>query len=366
MTTQSTDQGQTASVTPLPSYTVSAGSAEDDASSSRTSAAIALAARGDHDLARRALAGLADYVPALLLLRYLNVLGDGVSAPGSDARELLDRVKAAPAAAQRRAADFFRRYESEAARAEAREHGGAAAVGAFLAGSWRDHVLGDLEGAVELWRCAADGNDVAAIYNLAWSYDNGSGLPRAPAEGVRLYRVAAERGYPPALNNLAVCYRNGHGVPRDLAEAARYYSEAVRRGSLSALFNLAYAYDQGEGVPRDKREAVRLYRDAAARGHVGAAYNLALCLKYDSEAGAGGGDDAEALRLVEQAAASGDPDSLALLGRWLVAGDGVEQDARRGAELLREATRLGCLSSEQALQSLFVVCPEEPDIVAVA
>eukprot|EP00727_Mastigamoeba_balamuthi_P009472 m51a1_g5147 hypothetical protein (351) ;mRNA; f:37772-38898 len=328
-----------------------------------TRAAIALAAAGDHAGAAQLCSRMLDFVPAVLLLRYLDVLGAHVTAdavglgdPESApvAAHLLALVKMSDPLQKEQATLFFDRTVAEIVGSESEmEASGnskrAAGIALFLAGSWQDHGMGDLGKAVGLWQAAAELDEVAAVYNVAWCTDTGNGMPRCPDDALALYRLAAAQSYPPALNNLGVRYRNGEGVPRDLRRAARLFEEAAARNNLSGMFNLAYSYSTGEGVDKDKAKSLALYREAAARGHSSSAYNLALMLAYGDEHK----DCATAWRLMDALAKRGDAEATAAAGRWLMGGEcGRAQDVRAGLELVQKSANTGVASMEALLVSV--------------
>eukprot|EP00727_Mastigamoeba_balamuthi_P009484 m51a1_g5158 hypothetical protein (351) ;mRNA; r:98648-99780 len=329
-----------------------------------TRAAIALAAAGDHVGAVQLCSRMLDFVPAVLLVRYLDVLGARVTAdavgledPESApvAAHLLAMVKASNPLQKEQATRFFDGMVAEIVGSESEMEARkgskkAAGIALFLAGSWQDHGMGDLGKAVELWQAAAELDEVAAVYNVAWCTDTGNGMPRCPDDALALYRLAAAQSYPPALNNLGVRYRNGEGVPRDLRRAARLFEEAAARNNLSGMFNLAYSYSTGEGAEKDKAKALALYREAAARGHSSSAYNLALMLAYGDEVHK---DCATAWRLMDALAKRGDAEATAAVGRWLMEGEcGRAQDVRAGLELVQTSAHSGIGSMEVLLMSV--------------
>jgi TPR repeat protein len=69
-------------------------------------------------------------------------------------------------------------------------------------------------------------------------------------------------------------FENGRGVAKDTAEGIRWYRLAAEQGHLYAQYNLGYMFEHGKGVAKDTAEAIRWYRLAAEQGHVDAQERL--------------------------------------------------------------------------------------------
>jgi hypothetical protein len=271
-----------------------------------------------------------------LILRYINAF---ITLPDTNDVYLLDQIKLAPITDQLDTQQFFSDYIENHPLPSTDEDKKIKFIMVFLLGTWYDRVTNDINEAVRLWQWAANNDNVAAMYNLAWCYENGAGLPYDPANSAHLYRAAGLCGYPKAHNNLGVLYYTGKGVPQDEVEAIKHFELAAKFGNLSAMFNLAHAYHKGRGVAKNIDRAVSFYTDASNRGHIGSAYNLALCLCYE--------DDIKqkphtAVQLLNKNSQLQDPDSMSLLGYWYINGTFVEQDIRRGHQLIMQAKSLGC------------------------
>lgn len=130
---------------------------------------------------------------------------------------------------------------------------------------------GDLKGAADRFRRAADMGDADGMFMLGVFYDNGYGVKRSAEEAFRYYTMAAERGHSMAMTNIGSMYDEGVFVERSIDEAVRWYRRAADLGNPMAVYNLAICYEDGDGVERSMEEAVRLlesiadmYPDAAA------------------------------------------------------------------------------------------------------
>ena len=73
--------------------------------------------------------------------------------------------------------------------------------------------------ALRLWSAAAEKGHVAAQYNLALLYANGSGVEKNDPEAIKWFRKSAQAGFPQAQRNLGFCYQEGRGVEQDASKA---------------------------------------------------------------------------------------------------------------------------------------------------
>ena len=80
------------------------------------------------------------------------------------------------------------------------------------------------------------------------------------------YRKAAEQGHVSAQFNLAVSYDTGSGVAQDIREAAKWYGLAAQQGHGGAQYNLAMYYIHGQGVSADRQKASEWLEKAAEQG----------------------------------------------------------------------------------------------------
>ncbi len=85
----------------------------------------------------------------------------------------------------------------------------------------------DYATALREFRVLSEKRSARAQYNLAFMYDNGTGVPQDYAEAAKWYRKAAEQGHAPAQNNLAFMYYAGHGVTRDYVQAFMWFNLAA-------------------------------------------------------------------------------------------------------------------------------------------
>lgn len=131
----------------------------------------------------------------------------------------------------------------------------------------------------------------------------------------------------------------------DDAEAVRLWLPHAEAGDPDAQFNLAQAYRLGRGVPADPARAAELYRRAAAQGHVAAAGNYGIMLYA-------GGEQAQAMPLLVQAAEAGDARSRYVVGLAHFNGDLLPRDWPRAYALVMLAAEAGLGQAQGALSRM--------------
>ena len=104
----------------------------------------------------------------------------------------------------------------------------------------------------------------------------GQDLPKDAARAVNCFRIAAKGGNVAANYSLGWCEKHGRGTPQNAEKAVKHLKVAADAGHPHACFSLAECYETGDGVAmRNEREAISLYKKAAAKGHAGAIKKLA-------------------------------------------------------------------------------------------
>ena len=94
-----------------------------------------------------------------------------------------------------------------------------------------------------------------SMYNAAYSYHYGEGVPQNYHLAVYWYRKAAELGMKKAWNNLAHCYRHGNGVVKDSNRALALYKKAADLGDENGKKNYdkLYAELNGQTPPQNPK-----------------------------------------------------------------------------------------------------------------
>lgn len=163
---------------------------------------------------------------------------------------------------------------------------------------------------------------------------------------IRLYRLAADRGDLRAMVSLGLMTKSGRGVPQNMAAALRLYQRAAKLGSPDAKINLAVALFEGIGVEKDTDRAVELLKEAADQGSAIATFNLGV-LAREGDAG----DPADALEYFRRAIKAGEPRAYVASAILLDEGRIVARDPDAAANmLLRGAAEDAGQSIEQLTQ----------------
>lgn len=111
---------------------------------------------------------------------------------------------------------------------------------------------GDLIGAVESLRIAADEGSAEAQAWLGYIYD----YSEEDEQAVAYYRAAAEQGHVKGIAGLGEMYSKGEGVEKDLDESRKYFTRAAEMGHTGSMRVLITAYEKGGlGVEPDVGQA---------------------------------------------------------------------------------------------------------------
>lgn len=131
--------------------------------------------------------------------------------------------------------------------------------------------------AVQCYQRAVASGHLGAMYELAFCFEEGTGIAVDAARAIELFRRAAEAGHLKSQFYLGLCYRDGRGVPTDMVQAVFWYRRAAEGGSIFGQCNLGYCLEKGSGVAEDAAAAVMWYTRAAEAGDADAQWNLANC-----------------------------------------------------------------------------------------
>ncbi|MFK7837123.1 MAG: caspase family protein [Sulfitobacter sp.] len=199
--------------------------------------------------------------------------------------------------------------------------------------------------AINACQAAADTNPDLPHYNALLARAT---IAAGDVEGaIRLYRVAAERGDLRAMVSLGLMTEAGRGVPANLVAALRLYQRAAKLGSPDAKINLAVALFEGNGVEQDEAQAVQLLKEAADQGSAIATFNLGV-LARDGKAG----EPPEALEYFRRAINAGEPRAYVASAILLDEGRIVPKDHAAAANmLLRGAAEDSGQSIQQMTQA---------------
>lgn len=195
--------------------------------------------------------------------------------------------------------------------------------------------------AFRWYRKAADGGFALGMRSVAWGYLNGRGVAKDELLGVQWMKKAVEKGDAGAMNDMGYLLENGRGIAADLAEAANWYRKAAENGVVIGMVNYALKCQYGRGVGQSYPEAMRWYRAAAEKRNAQALTNLAWMLVNGQGVEKSKAHDAEALKLVQQAADLGYPEAITGLGWLSQFGRGVAADDADAVKWYRKGAERG-------------------------
>ncbi len=273
----------------------------------------------------------------------------------------------------------------------------------------------DTEKACEYYRSAAQNGQPAAQYRLGFFYYQGISVEENNEEAVRWFSAAAQQGHARAEYFLGECCRFGYGIKQDAEQAFIFYQKAADKGLLSAQYMLGVCHQHGIGTPQNKANAIEAYRIGANHGDSACQYGLGMlfcmggdeevryavscfeqaaeqehrlaqyelasfywcgkCVKkdrqralelYQRSAEQGYGlsmfalgeaymeqqDYEQAVLWLEKSVEKREPKAYHRLGACYENGYGVQQDARRAAELFCAGSQMGYLGAKKALQRM--------------
>lgn len=125
---------------------------------------------------------------------------------------------------------------------------------------------GDLAGAYDQYRSAAEAGSPRAQYMLGRMYAEGEGVGQNSAEAIQWIKNAADSGYPAADFEMGLRYLTGDGLIEDPDQAVDHFKRAAGNEHELAMYHLGFAHTLGIGVAPDPREALRWFRMASAYG----------------------------------------------------------------------------------------------------
>jgi TPR repeat protein len=203
---------------------------------------------------------------------------------------------------------------------------------------------GDKAEAAHWFRIAADQGSSAALVNLGWMAETGTGVAKNADEAFERYQQAARMGNALGEYDLAL-----------MLVRRKQYREAVswltrpeaQRDIPAAIHELGFLYEHGLGVPASREEAVARFRTAAERSYAPAETEMGIYALN----GFGGmtADPQEAARWFQRASDHGDLDGTYRLSRLYASGSGVAQDRTKALSLLTLAADKGNVAGQVAL-----------------
>jgi TPR repeat protein len=178
-------------------------------------------------------------------------------------------------------------------------------------------------------------------------YNDGDGNYEDFAKVFEIFKSASEAGDPVAQYYVGHMYLNAQGTVLNEAEAWRYFEMAAKQGIDRAYGRMSYMLELGVGFERDAERALRYCR-IAAQSDVQSMNNLAFYIL----SGKAKGTEEEAVSLLEQAVAAGNPFALNNLGYFNSFGRLKNSNPDYGIELLHRAAAKGHFGALRNLWNL--------------
>ncbi len=228
------------------------------------------------------------------------------------------------------------------------------AYGAFQRGLYKT--------AYNLALVRAQNGDPAAQTLVAEILSRGLGVPLNPGEAAKWYAQAAEQGIPESQFQYALMLLDGRYVKKDEKGAYALMQAAAEAGNRLAQFNFAQLLVQQDPGDAGIARAVPYYERAAATGLADAQYAMAQV--YANGVGGKPHDDAQARRLLAQAARQNYDTAQIDLAAWMIEGRGGTRDLKSGFNWMRQAAEGGNVAAQNRLAKLYMGgIGTDPDLI---
>ena len=228
------------------------------------------------------------------------------------------------------------------------------AYGAFQRGLYKT--------AYNLALVRAQNGDPAAQTLVAEILSRGLGVPLNPAEAAKWYAQAAEQGIPESQFQYALMLLDGRYVKKDEKGAYALMQAAAEAGNRLAQFNFAQLLVQQDPGDAGIARAVPDYERAAATGLADAQYAMAQV--YANGVGGKPHDDAQARRLLAQAARQNYDTAQIDLAAWMIEGRGGVRDLKSGFNWMKQAAEGGNVAAQNRLAKLYMGgIGTDPDLI---
>lgn len=237
--------------------------------------------------------------------------------------------------------DYKKAFEYATVAAEDDEKGGYTVLGALYLNGWG--VERNVELALENYKMAAALGDEAAMNQIGYIFMGSDDYEANPEQAFFWFNEVAKKGSEVGMNNLAYCYQHGIGVKQDEEIAAEWYKKSAELGYVDAMFELGVYY---QNVLINSEKAKMWYQKAAEAGHAEAVNCLGVIYSDIEE------DYEEAVKCFKKAVELEVPMACRNLAISYRDGNGVGQDLKKAAELLKKASKLGVEDANQMLLDL--------------
>lgn len=204
-----------------------------------------------------------------------------------------------------------------------------------------------------------------ALFNVAFSYENGKGIVKDYKEAALWYKKAAEKGLSEAQEAIGYMYEHGLGLSVDYNRAIKWYRKAAKQDNINALFSLSRLYEMGRGVAQDYLEAARWFSRAEEVRISNSDFHESETGSFDNNAkmqycigevyyyGDGVSKDfSKALKWYKKSADLGFPDAQFSLGIMYENGEGVSENIKEAAKFYYLSAKQGNQNAREAIVNL--------------
>lgn len=232
----------------------------------------------------------------------------------------------------------------------------------------------DKKRGFELFKQAADMENVNAICSLATCYLNGHGVTADQKYAIELYNKAAEKSSYSALSNLATCYSEGLGVEKNYKAAGEYFLRALsefnnkkinalRNGlqnsilieeletdvaiNLNGMTKIGIYFFEGVEVQKDIDYGCKLLQKSSEHGNKVATLFLGTCFFNGHNVEQ---NYKEAIHYLQKSAQHGFDTAQYHLGLCYLHGYGIEKSIKRAIELLALASKKSVLAVRELME----------------
>ena len=196
----------------------------------------------------------------------------------------------------------------------------------------------DVQGAIDLFKAAADAGHIRAANQLGYMAQGGYGMKQDIAQANVYFETAANAGDPYGLLSYGRNMVQGRGITKDIQTGTRLLVRSVEMGHTYAMNELGSMYYYGTGVALNPQRGVRFFEAGMARNDIYSIRNMAIAYQQ----GKGVKKDLQtALALFKKASDGGHPQAATDIGVMYYNGIGVAKDIVAAANWYAIATERG-------------------------
>ncbi len=208
----------------------------------------------------------------------------------------------------------------------------------------------DTQGALELFRAAADAGHFRAYNQMGYMTQYGFGRAQNMSEANHYYKMAADQGDPYGMLSYGRALVYGRGMDKDLQEGTRLLNKSVELGHTFAMNELGAMYFYGRNVKLNPQRGLRFWEAGLARNDIYSIRNIGLAYLN----GKGVKKDYEtALAMFRRASDGGHPNAATDIGAMYYNGTGVKKNLAQAIEWYETGAERGDAWSASNLAFIF-------------